>query len=182
MGGAAVDNQVIKSSGVPKREASERIAGRTHHYNVSVQWTGNTGSGTSGYKSYRRDHEIVSGSAKPSILGSSDPAFRGDAARWNPEELFVASLAACHKLWYLHLCAEAGVVVIEYVDDAEGIMEESLEGSGKFRRVTLRPRVTIASGSDLEKAHSLHQVAHAKCFIANSVNFPVEHESTVAIG
>jgi organic hydroperoxide reductase OsmC/OhrA len=155
------------------------MTGRTHHYEVTVRWTGNTGSGTSGYKNYRRDHEIASGVAKQPILGSSDPGFRGDPARWNPEELLVVSLSACHELWYLHLCAEAGVVVIEYVDDAEGIMEEAPDGSGAFRKVTLKPRVSIDSRSNLEKARALHDVAHAKCFIANSVNFPVEHKPVV---
>jgi organic hydroperoxide reductase OsmC/OhrA len=154
---------------------------KIHRYELTVRWTGNTGSGTSGYKNYKRDHEITSNAAKQPILGSSDPAFRGDPNRWNPEELLVASLSACHKLWYLHLCAEAGVVVLEYLDNAEGIMEESPDGSGIFKKVILRPRVVIASGSDSEKARSLHSVANAKCFIANSVNFTVEHEPTVAM-
>jgi organic hydroperoxide reductase OsmC/OhrA len=152
---------------------------RTHYYSVIVRWTGNTGSGTSGYRNYKRDHEIASTLGKPPIPGSSDPAFRGDAARWNPEELLVASLSACHKLWYLHLCAEAGVRVMEYVDEAEGVMEETLDGSGRFLKVTLKPRVVVASGSDIELARSLHGTAHAKCFIANSVNFPVGHESVI---
>jgi organic hydroperoxide reductase OsmC/OhrA len=152
---------------------------RMHYYEVTVRWTGNTGSGTSGYRDYKRDHEIVSNSGKPPISGSSDPAFRGDCARWNPEELLVAALSACHKLWYLHLCAEAGVTVIEYVDRAEGYMEESDDGSGCFQRVVLRPKVVVASGSDTEKAWMLHNTAHARCFIANSVNFPVEHEADI---
>jgi len=143
---------------------------RTHYYSVIVRWTGNTGSGTSGYRNYKRDHEIASTLGKPPIPGSSDPAFRGDAARWNPEELLVASLSACHKLWYLHLCAEAGVRVMEYVDEAEGVMEETLDGSGRFLKVTLKPRVVVASGSDIELARSLH---------ANSVNFPVGHEAVI---
>jgi len=87
------------------------MTGKTHHYELTVRWTGNTGSGTSGYKNYKRDDEITSNAAKQPILGSSDPAFRGDSSRWNPEELLVASLSACHKLWYLHLCAEAGAAV-----------------------------------------------------------------------
>jgi len=149
---------------------------KMHHYSVVVEWTGNTGTGTSGYRSYERRHEISAGAAKPAIPGSSDPAFRGDAARWNPEELLVASLSACHKLWYLHLCAEAGIVVLTYRDQAEGVMEELADGSGCFRRVILRPRVTVAGGSDLVKARELHDAAHGKCFIARSVNFPVEHE------
>jgi organic hydroperoxide reductase OsmC/OhrA len=152
---------------------------KTHRYPVTVKWTGNTGAGTSGYRHYERRHEISAGAEKPPILGSSDPAFRGDLARWNPEELLVAALSACHKLWYLHLCANAGVVVMDYIDCAEGIMEETAEGSGHFQRVTLRPKVTVAPGCDLAKARELHSMAHANCFIANSVNFPVQHEPEI---
>jgi organic hydroperoxide reductase OsmC/OhrA len=115
---------------------------KTHRYSVTVQWTGNTGSGTSGYRSYERRHEILA-AEKPLIPGSSDPAFRGDPTRWNPEDLLVASLSACHELWYLHLCAEARIVVVAYIDHAEGVMEESAEGLGRFRSVTLRPEVTV---------------------------------------
>ncbi len=153
---------------------------KTHRYTVTVTWTGNTGTGTSGYRNYERRHEISAGAGKPAIPGSSDPAFRGDQARWNPEELLVASLSACHKLWYLHLCAEAGIVVLAYVDQAEGEMEETSDGSGRFRRAILRPRVTVAAGSDIAKARELHHAAHAKCFIANSVNFPVELEPEIS--
>ena len=154
-----------------------------HRYHVSVEWTGNSGTGTSGYRAYERRHEItVPGAAKPSIPGSSDPGFRGDPTRWNPEELLVASLSACHKLWYLHLCAESGVIVIHYVDEAEGIMTEDASGGGRFRRVVLRPTVTVARGTDLERARTLHERAHALCFIANSVNFPVLHDPTTLEG
>jgi organic hydroperoxide reductase OsmC/OhrA len=155
---------------------------KTHRYSVTVTWSGNTGTGTSGYQSYERRHEISAGAGKPIIPGSSDPAFRGDRARWNPEELLVGSLSACHKLWYLHLCAEAGIVVLAYVDHAEGEMEVTADGSGRFRRAILRPRVTVAAGSDMAKARELHHAAHAKCFIANSVNFPVEHEPEITAG
>jgi organic hydroperoxide reductase OsmC/OhrA len=155
---------------------------KTHRYAVAVEWTGNTGTGTSGYRSYERRYEISAGTQKPAIPGSSDPVFRGDPARWNPEELLVAALSACHKLSYLHLCADAGVVVIAYVDHAEGVMEEARDGSGRFQRVILRPRVTVASGSDTVKARELHHEAHSKCFIANSVNFPVELEPEMLSG
>ena len=154
---------------------------KTHRYVVTVKWTGNTGSGTSNYRSYDRRYEISTDSPKPAIPGSSDPAFRGDPTRWNPEELLVASLSACHKLWYLHLCATSGVVVVDYVDHAEGFMEEADDGSGHFQRVILRPEVTITENSDMAKARELHAAAHAKCFIANSVNFPVEHEPHIKI-
>jgi organic hydroperoxide reductase OsmC/OhrA len=122
-----------------ERNRVSRMAARTHRYAVIVRWTGNTGSGTSGYRSYKRDYEIASTLGKPPIPGSSDPAFRGDATRWNPEEMLVAALSACHKLWYLHLCAEEGVIVKEYFDDAEGLMEETPDGSGRFLKVTLKP-------------------------------------------
>ncbi len=145
---------------------------RQHSYTITVTWTGNSGTGTSGYRDYQRSHDI-SAPGKPTIPGSSDPAFRGDSSRWSPEDLLVASLSACHKLWYLHLCAEAGVVVEAYTDEAVGVMEESADGGGQFVQVTLRPRVSVAAGCDQEKAQSLHHAAHAKCFIARSVNFPV---------
>lgn len=146
---------------------------RTHRYHTRVCWTGNTGTGTSGYRDYQRSFN-VSAEGKPVIAGSSDPAFRGDRTRWNPEEFFVASISACHKLWYLHLCADAGIVVLEYVDDAEGLMEELPDGSGRFVEITLLPSVTVAHGTDVGRATSLHSEAHRSCFLANSVNFPVQ--------
>ena len=153
-------------------------APRTHHYHLELRWTGNDGTGTSTYRAYRRDHELGA-PGKAAIAGSSDPHFRGDAARWNPEELLVASLAACHQLWYLHLCAEAGVIVTAYEDRPEGVMQESADGGGQFTHVVLRPSVTIAAGSSRERALALHEKAHALCFIARSVNFPVAHEAKV---
>ena len=143
-----------------------------HSYSVNVRWTGNTGTGTSGFRSYKRDHEI-SASGKATIPASSDPAFRGDKARYNPEELLVASLSACHMLWYLHLCADAGIVVVDYQDDARGKMIETEDGGGYFTEVTLRPIVKVSVGADPDLARRLHEKAHHLCFIANSVNFPV---------
>ena len=155
--------------------------GREHHYAVTVTWTGNTGTGTSGYRDYERAHEI-SAEGKPGIAASSDPVFRGDRTRWNPEELLVAALSGCHQLSYLHLCAVAGIVVVEYVDRAEGRMVETADGAGQFERVVLRPRVVIAPGSDSARALELHREAHARCFIARSVNFPVDHEAEIVTG
>lgn len=146
---------------------------REHHYAVTVDWTGNLGTGTSDYRAYDRRHEITSG-IKPLIPGSSDPAFHGDPSRYNPEDLLVASLSACHMLWYLHLCAAAGIVVIAYRDRAEGTMAESKDGGGQFTSVTLKPEIVVKPGADLDKAHALHHEAHEKCFIARSVNFPVD--------
>lgn len=156
------------------------MSAREHRYAVSVEWTGNTGAGTASHRAYERRHEIRSSDGpKPAIPGSSDPAFQGDPARWNPEELLVAALSACHKLWYLRLCADAGVVVTSYVDHAEGVMTGDAAGGGRFRRVVLRPSVTLAPGSDAARARVLHSEAHRLCYIANSVNFPVEHEPEI---
>jgi organic hydroperoxide reductase OsmC/OhrA len=146
---------------------------KQHTYEVEVRWTGNGGEGTKTYRSYHRDHLILC-EGKPEIVGSSDPAFRGDRSRHNPEELLVASLSACHMLWYLHLCSANHIVVVEYRDVASGVMEENADGSGQFARVTLQPAVTIMAGNDAAKARSLHEDAHRLCFIARSVNFPVE--------
>jgi organic hydroperoxide reductase OsmC/OhrA len=149
---------------------------KQHCYSVQVKWTGNLGQGTSEYRAYSRNHEI-SGAGKVALPGSSDPTFRGDPARYNPEELLVSSLSACHMLWYLHLCADAGIVVLEYEDEASGVMVETADGVGRFTEVMLKPRVVIASPEDLDRADRLHARAHHLCFIANSVNFPVRCES-----
>ncbi|ONF97081.1 OsmC family protein [Sphingomonas jeddahensis] len=152
----------------------------THHYTLDVEWTGNRGQGTRTMSGYGRDHRI-SAPGKPAIAGSSDPSFRGDPACWNPEELLLASLSACHKLWYLGLCAGAGVVVETYRDQPRGVMVEEASGAGQFTIVTLRPTVTIARGSDLKLAEALHEQAHAMCFIARSVSFPIHRETTVSV-
>ncbi|WP_244814792.1 OsmC family protein [Caballeronia sp. Lep1P3] len=151
-----------------------------HTYELSVAWTGNAGSGTSAYDAYSRDH-LVRVAHKRAIEASSDPAFRGDSTRHNPEEFFVASLSSCHMLWYLHLCATNGVIVNAYVDDAVGTMQEERSGSGRFIDVLLRPKVTIGAGSDAALAARLHEEAHRFCFIANSVNCPVRCEPSIEV-
>ncbi len=148
---------------------------KQHRYAASVHWTGNLGTGTSGYKDYGRNHDITS-PGKPVIAGSSDPAFRGDPSRYNPEDMLVASLSACHMLWYLHLAAVNKVVVLAYEDNATGVMEESAEGGGRFVEVTLHPAITLTPGSNVDVARELHHQAHQKCCIAASVNFPVNCE------
>lgn len=148
---------------------------REHQYALTTRWTGNTGTGTNSYRSYERSHTI-SAENKPEILASSDPSFRGDKTRYNPEELLVASLSSCHMLSYLHLCAVAGVVVLDYTDTATGTMVETPDGGGHFSEVTLYPAVIVAEPSMVEKANALHQQANTLCFIANSCNFPVHHK------
>lgn len=150
-----------------------------HTYDTQVTWTGNLGTGTSTYRAYDRSHE-VSAAGLPSILGSSDPTFRGDASRWNPEQLLLAALSQCHMLAYLHVCAVGGVTVTAYTDHAHGTMETTPEG-GHFTEAVLRPQVEVASQEMADKAATLHAEAHRTCFIAASVNFPVRHEPTITI-
>lgn len=154
------------------------MAPRTHHYRISVEWTGNNGSGTSSYSAYHRDYTVAA-DGKPAIQGSADPAFLGDKTRWNPEDMLVASASACHKLWYLHLCADAGIAVIAYVDDAQGTMIDGIKGH--FSEIILRPHVTIRAGDDTALAVRLHHDAHEACYIANSLNFPVRCEPIIAV-
>jgi organic hydroperoxide reductase OsmC/OhrA len=156
---------------------------KNHRYEVDVTWTGNQGAGTRTYTAYSRDHEVRAG-GKPVLPCSSDPVFRGDGARYSPEDLLVASLSSCHMLWYLHLCAVNNIVVLDYRDHARGVMAEAEDSSGAFTEVVLQPQVIIARGSDVARALALHEDAHAYCFIANSVNFPVKHQAviTVAVG
>ncbi len=151
------------------------MTGKTHHYELDITWTGNTGTGTSGYRDYARAHEI-SADGKPTIAGSADPSFRGDPARWNPKELLVASLAQCHMLWVLSLCAQAGVTVTGYADHPSGTMAQTSDGSGYFTEVTLRPVVQLADPAQAIALADIHHRAHQLCFIANSVNFEVRCE------
>ena len=151
-----------------------------HHYTTNLNWTGNSGDGTSDYKSYERSYKIeVDG--KSIIEGSSDPAFRGDSSKYNPEELFLASISSCHMLWYLHLCSVNNIVVIDYSDKAVGMMIENKDGSGQFESVTLHPIVVVNDSSMIEQAKSLHQQANEMCFIANSCNFKIEHEVEIKV-
>lgn len=155
------------------------MAERTHHYRISNQWTGNLGSGTADYRAYSRNFELQ-GMGKPlAVPGTSDPHFRGDPSRYNTEELLVGCLSGCHMLWVLHLCAEAGITVTGYADEATGEMAEHADGAGEFVRVTLHPHMTITDPARIKDAEALHHRAHELCFIARSVNFPVECEAVV---
>lgn len=157
--------------------------GPLHTYSSDLTWTGAGSRGTATYTSYSRDHEVRIGT-KPVLLGSSDPAFRGDPSRFNPEELLVAALSQCHMLWFLHLAAASGIVVVGYEDTAVGTMRVEAAGHGQFTEVVLRPRVTLAPDAHLADGKAVsdgaladvHHRAQEHCFIARSVNFPVRHE------
>jgi len=149
-----------------------------HHYRLHATWTGNRGTGTSGYRDYGRDVTLAV-EGKPDVLASADRPFRGDPERWNPEDMLLAALSECHLLSYLYACVTAEVVVVSYEDEATGTMVEDGAGSGRFTEVTLHPRVVVADASMIEAAQAAHARAHDLCFIANSMNFPVRHEAQV---
>lgn len=151
----------------------------SHGYDVSIEWLGNRGSGTSGYRDYGRQLVVRAAGARE-LAASADPTFHGDADRWNPEELLVAALAQCHMLSYLHMAVRAGVVVTAYTDAAHGTMQQEGLG-GHFTEVLLRPVVTVAEASMVEDARAAHAEAARHCFIASSVNFPVRHEPTILV-
>jgi organic hydroperoxide reductase OsmC/OhrA len=152
-----------------------------HSYTLTVQWTGNRGGGTSSYRSYSRDHDVLI-PGLPVLKGSADPTFHGDRERYNPEQLLLAALAQCHMLSYLHVAVKHGVVVTDYRDEASGLMRLNRDGSGQFETVTLRPQVTVADPEHIALAEQMHHEANRVCFIARSVNFPVLHAPVTTAG
>jgi organic hydroperoxide reductase OsmC/OhrA len=147
---------------------------RLHRYETAVRWTGNLGQGTATYRGYSRDHELHGEGKGAPIAGSSDPVFRGDPTRYNPEELLVGAASACHMLWVLHLCADAGLAVVAYEDVPLGEQIEHPDGSGEFTRIELRPKVELADASRAHELHAIHERAHAKCAIARSIRCEVK--------
>lgn len=151
---------------------------KIHEFNATIEWPAIKNQATTDYKAYKRDYTIF-GKNKPQIEGSSDPVFLGDGAKYNPEDMLVASASACHMLWYLHLCAVSGVVVTHYSDNAQGTMAEETNGSGRFTEIMLNPTVIVKEKAMIEKALDLHDKAGQMCFIANSCNFPIRHKPIV---
>ena len=151
----------------------------THSYRTTISWTGETRD----YNSYSREYNVAI-PGKPKFKASADPAFKGDPRLYTPEDMLLVSLATCHMLSYLAVCARIGVTVLAYEDDAEATMAIKAQpgekiGRMRFTDVLLRPKVTLAPGADFAKAEAAHARAHDECFIANSVNFPVRHEATI---
>lgn len=149
---------------------------KEHSYSATIVWTGNRGEGTSHYRAYDRTWQMTT-PGKPAIDCSNDPLLGGDPAKYNPEDLLLSALSACHMLWYLHLASAAGITVVDYRDEPLGIGETQANGAGRFLRAVLRPTVTVRRGCDPAQADALHAEVHKYCFIARSVNFPVSYEA-----
>lgn len=153
---------------------------KTHDFEAKIVWTGNLGQGNKTYKGYERSWEVRT-EGKPVIACSNDPLLGGDPSLHNPEDMLIAALSACHMLWYLHLAHQAGVLVSGYEDDPLGHGESAPTGAGRFVAATLRPRITVAAGTDMARAEALHHEIAQVCFIARSVNFPVSYEARYEI-
>lgn len=153
---------------------------KQHDFPARIVWTGNRGTGTSGYQAYDRTWDLAL-PGRAVVHCSNDPQLGGDPTKYNPEELLITALASCHMLWYLHLCSDAGVTVLSYEDNPVGIGECEPSGRGRFLEAVLRPTITISADSDPEVASGLHGKIHDFCFIARSVNFPVRHEPKIVV-
>ena len=149
-----------------------------HHYRADVRWSGSTGVG---YEDYDRAHDVACPPAATGLRLASDPAFRGDPALLNPEQLLVASAASCQLLAFLAVAARARLDVVAYEDRAEAVMPED-DPPVRITAITLRPRITLrgAGGEAAEaKVARLVQVAHHECFIANSLRSEVVVEPEI---
>ncbi|MCF1708925.1 OsmC family protein [Tabrizicola sp. J26] len=151
-----------------------------HAYISRIVWTGNRGTGTSGYRAYDRTWDIAV-PGKAVVPCSNDPLLGGDPGKMNPEDLLLSALSACHMLWYLHYAADARIIVTRYEDKPIGIGEVSAGGAGRFSAATLRPHIALRAGADLQEAEAIHHRIHEVCFIARSVNFPVRYEPTFEV-
>jgi len=154
---------------------------KLHHYSISNRWEGNSGNGTSGPRNYERSHRITI-DGKPELELTTDNPLVGDKRKLNPEDLLVTALSSCHLMSYLYLCSLEGVVVLGYEDKAEGIMLETEAGGGSFQKVKLKPVIELADATMIDRAKELHHKAHEICYIANSINFPVEVEAIYFVG
>lgn len=148
---------------------------KTHHYEAACSWEGETGSG---YATYSRAHQVVVEPSKSTLSLSSDPAFRGDASRINPEQLLVAAAASCQLLSFLAVAARAGMDVRRYQDSAAGEMPEA-ELPIRITRITLRPRIELCSGPTEARVRQAVQQAHEECYIASSLKTEVSVEPTI---
>lgn len=135
------------------------------HFKVQTQWQ-------KGQLENAKSH-VAAIASKVDLQISAAHQFKGDATKHNPEDLLLSALSSCHMMSYFYVCQQHGIDLVDYHDNATGILELRSDLSGGFSRVELNPIVTIATGTDKSLAMDLHKKAHELCFIANSVNFEV---------
>ena len=151
-------------------------APHVHRYQTRCTWSGSTGVG---YEHYRRDHELTATPAAATLALSSDPAFRGDRSRLNPEQLLVMAASSCQLLSFLAVAARARLDILAYEDNAEGIMPED-DKPVRIVTIRLRPRITLAIGpADENRVRQLVELAHRECYIANSLKTEITVEPVI---
>lgn len=148
------------------------IMGFKHLFKAKALWSSDRKN--ENIKSYSRNHTIAI-EGKPVLNVSAAKAFKGDPTLYNPEDMLLGSLVSCHMMSYLYVCAQNGIEVLAYSDDAVATLEVTPDGSGRFTEVVLNPKVIIANAERIEEALALHKKANQLCFIANSCNFPILH-------
>jgi organic hydroperoxide reductase OsmC/OhrA len=146
-----------------------------HSYRAQVQWSGSTAAG---YADYPRAHTAYLPPASEGLDLSADESFKGDPDLPNPEQLLVLAASSCQMLSFLAIAARRGVDVQKYEDDASGEMPE-FAAPKRITRVTLRPKVTVASGTDVSTVQKMLYEAHRDCYIANSLKSETRLEPTV---
>ncbi|MFQ5598552.1 MAG: OsmC family protein [Nitrospiria bacterium] len=150
-----------------------------HYFHTRLEWTEETGGSTLDYQSYNRSHLIKIPGKAPMRL-SAAPQYLGDPERLNPEELFTMALSSCQMLTYLALASGAGIRVLAYTDEAEGILKKQ-DQKMRMACVLLRPKILVSQGTNTEKAMALVEKAHAQCFIANSVTSEIVHRPEIVL-
>ena len=146
-----------------------------HRYDATCSWTGSTGVG---YDHYDRTHRGATPPARAELTLASDPAFRGDPALINPEQLLVLAAVSCQLLAFLAVAARARIDVVAYEDHGEGFMPED-DPPERITRIELRPRITVAGDVSESRIRRLVDLAHRECYIANSLRTEVTVNPTI---
>jgi organic hydroperoxide reductase OsmC/OhrA len=149
-----------------------------HTYRTLLSWSGSTGAG---YEAYDRTHRVELPPGAPALTLSADTAFRGSDGLTNPEQLLLAAASSCQMLSFLAIAARSGIDVLDYADEAEAVMPED-DRPVRITRITLRPRIVVAAGTDSERALRIVDKAHRECYIANSLRSEIVIEPTIRPG
>ena len=169
----AIDDGLVARMDIEDAPAATSAAApgtHTHRYQAHIAWTGSTADGIAAYD---RAHDATCPPAATPLALTSDPAFRGDPAKLNPEQLLVLAASSCQMLSFLAVAARARIDVVAYEDDAEGVMPED-DQPLRITRIVLRPHITTKGDLDPDRLRKLVDTAHRHCFIANSLRTEID--------
>jgi organic hydroperoxide reductase OsmC/OhrA len=151
-----------------------------HLFKAKLNWNSKRDSITANTRKFTKSHFIAI-EGKELLQVSAAKAFKGDPELYNPEDLLLSSVVSCHMMSYLYVCAQNGIDIVSYQDQAEATLEVLENGSGRFIEVRLFPHVIVRNKEQIAEALLLHQEANKLCFIANSCNFPILHQATCEV-